>query len=149
MSGSKIYCYRSNEIRKAVTLLYSQEIDVWHRRVHRNKGDRESNIETTLKAIEADECYVVECDNEVAAFFTIFPSEVAVLNGFHVSKKYRSKQFFAIYWQIIKGFFKDEIYCSLSTSNKAAIDHLKKQGFTEFKTITENETDFIIYHLKL
>lgn len=150
MSGNKIFCYKTDKKREIIALLYEQEIDIWHKRVHKNKGTREENIEDTLKSVADDSFFVVEVNGEVAAFFSIYPNDaVAVLNGFHVHKKYRSNIFFSVYWEIIKSFFNDEIFCSLSVANQAAIDHLKKQGFVEFKTITEKQTDFIILYLKL
>lgn len=147
MNGSKIYCSEIENRREIIEFLYGQEIEWWHRNVYRTGGTKEENIETTIATLkEGHKFFAIFCDYEIAGYFAIGEDEILpILNGFHVAKKYRSRIFFAIYWDIIKSMFRNEIYCGLCVNNKRAIAHIQKQGFIKFAEREDNGIDYLIF----
>jgi len=138
------------ENRKAVVEhFYLQEDVLWHQEVHKNKGSIQENIESTLKTIsEYSEMYEVDENGELAAFFVRAEKEnIVVLEGFHVGKEFRNKEFFSTFWKLVKSKLGGCFYTGIYEQNKSALEHLLKQGFKIVNTTNDEEQKVFILKL--
>lgn len=125
---------------------YVQEANEWHRMVHKNAGVVWDNVEDSFSEMtERSLFYKVSVGRRLAAFFVTFEEDgKAALEGFHIKKEFRTKEFIPSFWAAVKGKIGKSFSTSIFHKNKAAIDHLKRQGFTEVKTY---EHDNKLFHL--
>ena len=149
-NGKEITCFQTNFREKIVTYFYTQEDEDWHRNVHKKGGTKKENIENTLSDIDNNvDFYVVLDGAKFAGFFGKFEQdEYKILQGFHVGKEYRNKDFLAIFLRLVKMAIKGDIHCGICDKNKAAISHLEKQGFERVNEVCENEINYVILTLK-
>lgn len=136
----------SKDKRKTVKHFYADESDHWHVTVHKRGGTIDENIEDTLKTINPSSVmYEVWDNDELAAFFVVYKGPVVQgLEGFHIAKKYRNKDFFNAFWKEVKGHFKGEITMGLCSRNTEAMTHVLRQGF---EVTNSNVIDGKIYVL--
>lgn len=129
-STGQICYYKTSEKEKIVAYFYVGESEMWHKWVHKRAGTVEQNIKDTLDSIsESSEMYVVKCGDEVAGFFVKHTELLNYLEGFHILRKYRTKEFLLEFWRIVKQEFGSSFETGLCSKNKPAIDHLVRQGF--------------------
>ena len=132
--GSVITCSKTKDYEQAIRELYKSESDSWHKTVHKNEADSESNLKSTLDTFDNNyDVYLINENEKNAAFFAIYRGELSILDGFHVAKENRNKEFLDLFWSIIKGKFENKIYTTLFKKNEQAIQHLLRQGFSVFK----------------
>lgn len=146
-----IHCFEVNDKYLTVNWFYKQESEDWHKKVHKNGGEKRENVLSTLNTIsEGSVMYGLNVDNELAAFFVRYEDENGIaLEGFHIAKKFRNSFFLKEFWKIVKEKLGDDIWVGIYENNESAINHLKSQGFmVETKKVIEDKSYFIL-HLKL
>lgn len=150
-NGKEIYCFQTKYKEKIISYFYEKEDEFWHKNIHKNGGTKEENIKNTLSDIDDNvEFYVVLDKGRFAAFFGKFEQDgYKLLQGFHVGKEYRNKDFMQVYWRCIKMAFRNVINCGICDKNIYAINHLLKQGF-EIKGKTKSDgLNILILTLKI
>lgn len=120
----------SKNYRKTIEHFYNDENEFWHKLVHKRGGTIDENIKSTLDTISPkSKMYEVLENGELAAFFVTHHGEIQGLEGFHIAKKYREKDFITRFWDEIKSHFKGDIAMGLMAKNQSAIKHVIRQGF--------------------
>lgn len=120
----------SKNYRKTVEHFYNDENEFWHKLVHKHGGTVEENVQSTLETISSiSKMYEVWENGELAAFFVTHHGQIEGMEGFHIAKKYRQKDFIKRFWGEIKSRFNGEIVMGLATKNMAAVKHVIMQGF--------------------
>lgn len=149
--GKPIICNKVENKRAVIELFYLEESDEWHEKIHKNSGTVQENIDSTLATIsEESEMYEVDCNGELAAFFVRYEDNIGLaLEGFHVGKGYRNKEFFSAFWKIVKEKMGGTFYAGIYEKNKSAWSHLLKQGFEVVSTIEDKLENILILKINL
>jgi len=144
--GKPIICNKVENKRAVIELFYLEESEDWHEKVHKNGGTVQENIDSTLATIsEGSEMYGVGYNGELAAFFVRYEdSDKIVLEGFHVGRKYRDKEFLIHFWQVVRQYMGDVFYTGILKKNNDAKEHLEKQGFVVIGELVDNEQEFYV-----
>lgn len=121
----------ASDWKAVIEHFYRQEDEQWHTGVHENGGTADENIIDSLSSISSDAVmYQVFCNNELAAAFTkVIVADGLVMEFFHVAKKFRTREFFIEFWDVVNNVFGCQFYAGLFSQNVAAIKHLIKNGF--------------------
>jgi hypothetical protein len=149
-NGNDFTCNKTEDKRGVVEYFYLLEDKDWHLRVHKRAGSSEENINDTLSSI-ADESvmYVIKRKDELCGFFVRYQDgKNLVLEGFHISKKYRIPFFFEIFWSFVKSKFEKSFFTGIYYKNTEAINHLTRQGFEFVSNLIEDNKEFYILKFK-
>lgn len=144
----KITCFEAQNKRQIVEYFYEREDEsLWHRMVHKNGGSAVENINSTLDSIsEESVMYEVDVEGELAAFFVKYEDKYGALalEGFHVGKEFRTQEFLGSFWKIIREKMISAFWVGICDKNRAAIDHLLKQGFKIYSNKKHDGNIFFI-----
>jgi hypothetical protein len=144
---SKITCFKVENRRQVVEFFYERESHEWHQYVHKNGGSVEENVNSTLDTIsEESEMFEVDVDGELAAFFVRYEDQYGqlALEGFHVAKEYRCSMFLMKFWEVVRKQFGKMFITGIGEHNKAAVNHLIRQGFSVTTKAESQGTTFFI-----
>lgn len=141
-----IRCNIVENKKEVVDYFYRLEDQFFHLNIHKNGGTVQENIDSTLATIsEGSEMYGVGYNGELAAFFVRYEdSDKIVLEGFHVGRKYRDKEFLIHFWQVVRQYMGDVFYTGILKKNNDAKEHLEKQGFVVIGESVDNEQEFYV-----
>lgn len=145
-SGSLIISIFNDEKDQLIKYFYERESEQWHSLIHKNAGTLEENIQDTCNSIdEGSQIYVVHDKEKLVAFFSrfILNGEEA-LNGFHILKEYRNREFLIEFWGLVKSKFERSIYTGIYCKNEPAIKTLVKAGFVMNKLVLHDNKIFLI-----
>lgn len=125
---------------------YKDESVKWHSGVHKNGGTKEENLKDTCNSIEDGSIiYTVYDVEKLVAFFVKYETDgKQVLNGFHVLKEYRNKEFLTEFWDIVKLHMQGTIYTGIYCKNEPAIKSLMKAGFVMNNLVLHGNKVFLI-----
>jgi hypothetical protein len=126
---------------------YNECDEYFFTHIHKCSGTREQCIADTCASIEdSSELYGVYEDYKLVAFFSKYEDERGQsLNGFHVLKEYRNREFLEEFWQIVKSKFDQTIYTGIYVRNEPAIKTLLKAGFELHASIIHENKVFLIF----
>lgn len=141
-----IYCKRINDKYGVVKYFYEQEPGDWHRFIHKRGGSVEENIRDTCDSIEnSSEIYAVYESEKLVGYFAKYDENGNLsLNGFHVLKEYRNREFLTRFWEMVKSKFEGTIYTGIWERNEPAIRTLLKAGFMVHRTVVHENKVFLI-----
>lgn len=148
VNGNQITCSEHrNGRREIVRECYLEQPTEWHKFTHKRGGTVEENIQDTLDSMdEASKMYIVTVGKELAAFFVRYEGKSGMaLEGFHVKKEYRSKEFLSEFWKIVRGCFGGVFYVGIWEGNKPAIEHLPKAGFIQHTQVIDKGRNILIF----
>jgi len=107
----------------------------------------EENIKDTLDSIsDSSVMYVVNVNGKLAAYFVWHKTEAGelVLEGFHVLKEFRSREFLTEFWQMVKDKFGGSFITGICSRNEPAIKSLMKAGLQAINVTINEGHVFII-----
>lgn len=147
--GKPISCYKTTEKEPIVLYFYKEEPEQWHRLVHKRGGTIVQNVKDTLDSIsDISQMYVVKVGQETAAFFVKWEKNGELyLEGFHIKKDFRSREFVQQFWEMVKEIFKYEFTTGICTKNEPAIRHLLRQGFVVIDKKFLSDNTFLVLKL--
>ncbi len=140
------YCKRIEDKYEAIKYFYDRESHEWHQYIHKRGGSVGENIRDTYDSIENNsEVYGVYEDEKLVAYFAKYEENGNLsLNGFHVLKEYRDRQFLTQFWNIVKSKFERSIYTGIWERNEPALRTLRKAGFRDHAVVMHENKLFII-----
>lgn len=137
-----IFCKQLINKEEAIKYFYENEDELFFSVLHKCQGTKEEAIKDTLESFSEETIlFGVYEDDVLGGFFGKNGNE---LNGFHVLKEYRNKDFLNGFWWIVKKLFKDSIETALWEGNSVAVKHLVKNGFEVKGTINYNNKNYKI-----
>jgi RimJ/RimL family protein N-acetyltransferase len=151
MDNKQITCLEEKNKEKIIYSFYDDEDDNWHKIVHKNKGDVDSNVADTFSEMKDDDTpmYLVKWGDEIVGFFGYYEDESGkALVGFHIGKKFRTKDFIPLFWEEVKKVFKTTFFIAIFEENIPAINHLKKQGCEIVNKLEIDLKEYYILQLK-
>ena len=145
-SGNSTHCKTVNDKGDIVNFFYEREPQSFFENIHKRKGTCQECIQDTCDSIEeGSEIYSVFKDEILAAFFVKFETDgKQALNGFHVLKEYRTREFLTEFWQIVKSKFDKSIYTGIYCKNEPALKCLLKAGFMINNLVLHDNKVFVI-----
>lgn len=138
--------------KETIEYFYERESDQWHEEVHKRGGSCKENVYDMLHTIsDGAIVYEVWVGEELAAFFTYFAAENGqkFMEAFHVLKKFRRSWFLEDFWRLVRRVYSEPISIGVPEQNKAAIEHLQRQGFEYKRTIKDKHTSFFLLTLNV
>lgn len=145
-----IICSLVENKRAVVEHFYKKESPYFHSLTHKRGGTIEQNIRSTVDTIsEYSEMFEVDMNGELAAFFVRYEDENAIiLEGFHIGKEFRTKDFIPKFWEVVQKKMGSIFYTGIYERNGEAINHLIKQGFTLIKEMMDKDQKVFIFKSK-
>lgn len=146
--GNQITCSVAPNKREVVEYFYLKENDYWHENIHKRGGAPKENIDDTLGSISENSImFLVEVGNEKAGFFVRYENGITglCLEGFHVGKEFRKKEFFFHFWKLVSSVFEYTFFTGIYCKNYLAINHLIKNGFIIDNKIVHEGKEYIIF----
>lgn len=136
---------------EVVREFYSEEDNSFFKCCHKEEGDFESCVKSTLDSLSPNaEMFCVYVGKERAAFFvkTVsdeFHSVPVVLEGFHVKKRYRVGWFLDFFWTQIRGLLGPRFATGIYYKNARAYRHLENNGMRYYAPHTVDGKLFYIF----
>lgn len=129
--GRQISCYKTDEKEAIVLYFYERQDEQWHRNIHKRGGTLIQNVKDTLDSIsDISKMYVIKVGKETAAFFVKWEKVGELyLEGFHIKKEFRNREFLELFWEVVKKEFGGSFTTGICIKNQPAIKHLLRQGF--------------------
>jgi hypothetical protein len=137
-----------DNIRDLVTLCYSEDeemIETYHVIAGSSLHDC---IEDTVNVLEKDgeSFYQVELNGDIVGYFGDTFKFVPYLTTFFIRNKFRNKDVFSEFWNLIKKHFDNRIFFTgLYCKNTRAIKHIQKYGGELFERIKQNNKDGYVF----
>lgn len=146
MATKSIFCEQTADKAAIISYFYNREEDAFFHRYHKCGGTREECIQDTCESIsEESKIFLVFCNTEIAGFFVKNEStEWVILEGFHVLKEFRSRDFLTRFWMIVDEAMSCAYVTAIFKNNFPAIGTLLQAGFTIASEFFNEGKQFVI-----
>jgi hypothetical protein len=135
-------------VENIVTSLYEKEGEDFFTVCHKRNGTPKECIDDTLNSFSKDAKifgFFIGEENSIAAYFGVASfGGKEVLEGFHVAKEYRTKEFMELFWKLVHQMFKGPIHIGVLDANWPARKHLVRNGFEEKGTMVDQGKRIIL-----
>lgn len=141
-----IFWIREHSIKDTVEEFYAGEGEQFFSNYHKVGGTKDECVAGTVKSISGNaEMFVVKAGEERAAFFvrTKYGGKL-FMEGFHIKKEFRTKEFILKFWKLVKKKFNKVFYIGIYIGNIPANNHLVKNGFKFEQVLVSEGKKFII-----
>lgn len=138
---------RVGDFAPIVRAIYAEETDAFLNQYHQQAGNGlDACVNTTVANIGESRFFKVE--NEFGAlvgfFTTAYVNENYVMPSFHVRATFRTPEYLAAFWGLVRDTFDNNFLTSVGVQNYKALNHLLKNSFEIVNDFVYEGKDFVI-----
>jgi hypothetical protein len=138
---------RVGNFEPVVRAIYAEETPAFLNQYHQSAGQGlDVCVTTTVTNIGTSRFFKIE--NQSGALVGFFTADTIdgkqVMPSFHIRATFRTPEYLAAFWDLVRDTFDNDFYTSVSAANFPALSHLVKNDFKVVNNLEYNGTNWVV-----